>query len=142
MPAGTRTVVLDPGHGGTSAAGASSPNNATGPNGLLEKDLTLDLVADFSLINTKTYEVKAAFSATGSGQDTKILTRAGDHVVMNRGKVISETSKSLAESAYAELMSQFGVPRSGAVRTGPALNNATTSGQPAPVQKVGPVTVY
>lgn len=34
-------IVLDPGHGGTSLAEGSSPNNAVGPNGLLEKDLTL-----------------------------------------------------------------------------------------------------
>lgn len=37
------TVVLDPGHGGNQRIGGSSPNNATGPNGLLEKDLTLDV---------------------------------------------------------------------------------------------------
>jgi N-acetylmuramoyl-L-alanine amidase/phosphatidylserine/phosphatidylglycerophosphate/cardiolipin synthase-like enzyme len=37
------TVVIDPGHGGTTQAGGSSPNNATGPNGLLEKDITLDI---------------------------------------------------------------------------------------------------
>jgi N-acetylmuramoyl-L-alanine amidase/phosphatidylserine/phosphatidylglycerophosphate/cardiolipin synthase-like enzyme len=37
------TVVIDPGHGGTTQAGGSSSNNATGPNGLLEKDITLDL---------------------------------------------------------------------------------------------------
>jgi N-acetylmuramoyl-L-alanine amidase len=36
-------VVLDPGHGGNRRVGGSSPNNATGPNGLLEKNLTLDL---------------------------------------------------------------------------------------------------
>jgi N-acetylmuramoyl-L-alanine amidase/outer membrane protein OmpA-like peptidoglycan-associated protein len=36
-------VVIDPGHGGDKAIGGSSPNNAKGPNGLLEKDLTLDL---------------------------------------------------------------------------------------------------
>jgi hypothetical protein len=35
--------VIDPGHGGTTAAGGSSPSRAIGPNGLLEKDLTLDL---------------------------------------------------------------------------------------------------
>ena len=34
----------------------------------------LDLLADFSLINTRSYEVKAAFSAQGSGNDTKILS--------------------------------------------------------------------
>lgn len=37
------TVVIDPGHGGSSEIGGSSPNNAKGPGGLLEKDLTLDL---------------------------------------------------------------------------------------------------
>ncbi len=37
------TVVIDPGHGGTTEIGGSSPNNATGPNGTLEKDLTLDV---------------------------------------------------------------------------------------------------
>lgn len=37
------TIVLDPGHGGNKKIGGSSPNNASGPNGLLEKDLTLDL---------------------------------------------------------------------------------------------------
>ena len=36
-------VVLDPGHGGSTPVGASSPNNAVGPNGLLEKDVALDL---------------------------------------------------------------------------------------------------
>jgi N-acetylmuramoyl-L-alanine amidase/GH25 family lysozyme M1 (1,4-beta-N-acetylmuramidase) len=39
----TMTVVIDAGHGGAERAGGSSPNNATGPNGLREKDLTLDL---------------------------------------------------------------------------------------------------
>jgi N-acetylmuramoyl-L-alanine amidase len=37
------TIVLDPGHGGTATVGRSSFNNATGPRGTLEKDLTLDL---------------------------------------------------------------------------------------------------
>src|SRR2546430_4409640 len=36
-------VVLDPGHGGAMAVGGSSPNRAVGPNGLLEKNVALDL---------------------------------------------------------------------------------------------------
>ena len=28
------TIVIDPGHGGATATGGSSANNATGPNGL------------------------------------------------------------------------------------------------------------
>src|ERR1035437_4789326 len=101
-------------------------------------NLTLDLVADFSMINTRTYEIKAAFSATGSGQDTNILTRAGDRVVLNRGKVISETSKSLAENAYTELMTQFGVPRRDGRSTGVTM---PTEGRPEPAQ-AEPVIIY
>lgn len=97
--------------------------------------LTLDLVVDFSLINTRTYEVKSAFSATGTGQDTKILSRPGDRVVLNRGKVISETSKSLAENAYAELASQLGMPR-------PVRSSSGSQPTIAPEPKVEPVTVY
>ena len=36
-------IVIDPGHGGTSKVGGSSPNNAVGPDGTLEKTLTLDV---------------------------------------------------------------------------------------------------
>lgn len=36
-------IVIDPGHGGFGTVGGSSSNNATGPNGTLEKTLTLDI---------------------------------------------------------------------------------------------------
>ena len=36
-------IVVDPGHGGSQATGGSSPNNATGPNGTLEKTLCLEI---------------------------------------------------------------------------------------------------
>ncbi len=101
--------------------------------------LSLDLVADFSLINTKTYEIKAAFSASGSGVDTKIISRAGDRVVFSRGKVMQETSRSLADAAYDELLVQFGAPR-GANR---GQYGRGQNGQPVvPVQNTEPVTVY
>lgn len=99
--------------------------------------LSLDLVADFSLINTRTYEVKAAFSATGSGQDTKILTQVGDRVAFNRGKVIAETSRTLADAAYMELMTQLGMPERAT-----ALQSPAVSGRPAPQSRDGPVKVY
>jgi len=47
--AGELTVIIEPGHGGTNDTGThllksnSSPNNATSPSGLREKDLTLEL---------------------------------------------------------------------------------------------------
>jgi hypothetical protein len=101
--------------------------------------LSLDLVVDFSLINTRTYEVKAAFSASGSGQDTKIISRAGDHVAFNRGKVIQETSKSLAEAAYGELLTQFGVPHAQRTSGSPV---GAQPGNAEPVQRAEPVTIY
>ena len=44
----------------------------------------LQLLADFSLINTKTYEIKAAFSAQGEGNDTRSLSTRGDIAPPNR----------------------------------------------------------
>lgn len=35
------TIVIDPGHGGSVEVGGSSPNNATTPSGVLEKNMTL-----------------------------------------------------------------------------------------------------
>ena len=68
----------------------------------------LQLLADFSLINTKTYEIKAAFSAQGSGNDTKILSNRGDIAPPNRSKVMRETSISLSQDVYQQLASQLG----------------------------------
>lgn len=67
----------------------------------------LDLLADFSLINTRTYEVKAAFSAQGAGNDTKILSIRGDIAPPNRAKVMRETSQSLAQNVYQQLAIQL-----------------------------------
>lgn len=76
----------------------------------------LDLLADFSLINTRTYEVKAAFSAQGAGNDTKILSNRGDIAPPNRAKVMRETSQSLAQSVYEQLADQLGYSDAGLAR--------------------------
>lgn len=68
--------------------------------------LSLELVADFSLVNTRTYEVKAAFSATGEGQDVRFLT-GSNVVVPSRGKVVAEVSKSLGADVARQLEEQF-----------------------------------
>ena len=69
--------------------------------------LSLELVAEFSLISTRTYKVNAAFSAMGEGQDVKLLTSQGGRVVLNRSKVISEVSKSLGEDVSRQLGEQL-----------------------------------
>ena len=58
-------VVIDPGHGGTAEIGGSSANNATGPTGLKEKTVTLDLAK----------RVQPMLEADGHGVK---LTRTGD----------------------------------------------------------------
>lgn len=68
--------------------------------------LSLELVADFNLINTRTFEIKAAFSAMGEGQDVKFLT-GNNRVVLNRGKVVIEVSKSLGADVARQLEEQF-----------------------------------
>jgi curli biogenesis system outer membrane secretion channel CsgG len=73
---------------------------------------SLELVAEFSLIHTGTLEIKAAFSASGSGSDVKLVSQRRDTVVANRAKVAREVSQSLAEDAYQQLSNQLGlVPR-------------------------------
>lgn len=57
-------IVIDPGHGGTTKVGGSSPNNAKGANGLLEKNLTLDMAN--------------RVAATLAQQASVFLTRAND----------------------------------------------------------------
>lgn len=69
--------------------------------------LSLELVGEFSLISTKNFTVKSSFSAMGAGQDVKMLTSQGGRVVLNRGKVVSEVSKSLGEDVAQQLEEQL-----------------------------------
>lgn len=92
----------------------------------------LDLLADFSLIHTKTYEIKAAFSAQGSGNDTKIYSNRGDILPPNRAKVMRETSQSLAQNVYDQLVSQLGFSDPGMAR-GVRPGVQVVPGQPVPL---------
>lgn len=63
------TIVIDPGHGGTAPVGGSSANNATGPDGTLERDLTLDIsgrvrdaLADHQVILTRSTDVNLSLA--------------------------------------------------------------------------------
>jgi hypothetical protein len=90
----------------------------------------LDLLADFSLINTKTFEIKASFSAQGAGNDTKILSNRGDILPPNRAKVMRETSQSLARNVYEQIASQMGYLDSNMSSGGQPMTNRS-QGQPA-----------
>ena len=70
--------------------------------------LSLELVGEFSLVSTRNYQVKSAFTAMGTGQDVKLLSSRGGRVVLNRGKVISEVSKSLGVEVLKQMEEQLG----------------------------------
>ena len=93
----------------------------------------LQLLTDFSLINTKTYEIKAAFSAQGQGNDTKILSIRGDIAPPNRAKVMRETSLSLAQDVYQQLAMQLGYTDANLARGVRPPVVYQQGGQPMPV---------
>lgn len=69
--------------------------------------LSMELVVECSLISTKNYEIKAAFSAMGEGQDMRILNSPGQLAHLSKGKVMREVSKSLGEDVASQLEGQF-----------------------------------
>ncbi len=64
-------IVLDPGHGGTTKVGGSSPNNATSISGALEKNLALDFCTILKA------ELESQANAAGDKVDV-FLTRTTD----------------------------------------------------------------
>lgn len=72
------TIVIDPGHGGTTTVGGSKPNNATSFSGVKEKKLTLDfclLLRDSlqKLAEQKNKQIKVVLTRT---QDVNVGIRA------------------------------------------------------------------
>lgn len=79
--------------------------------------LSFSLVAEFSLISTRTYEISAAFSAMGEGSDMKMSKAAAEgearrtHLTLNRSKVVQEVSRSLGAAVAQEILAQFNEER-------------------------------
>jgi hypothetical protein len=69
--------------------------------------LGLALVADFSLINTRTFEITSAFTAMGEGQDTKLVNGNDLRVTPNRGRVVKAVSKSIGMDVARQLREQL-----------------------------------
>ncbi|VVM82221.1 penicillin-binding protein activator LpoB [Pseudomonas fluorescens] len=85
--------------------------------------LGLTLVADFSLINTRTFEITSAFTAMGEGQDTKLVNGRDIKVSLNRPRVVREVSKALGEDVAAQMSQQLGGGGDEAPRQAPLRNN-------------------
>lgn len=65
------TIIIDPGHGGTTTIGLSSPNNATSPSGVLEKNITLAMAF-------LTRDAITELAAADGHEVTIVLTRETD----------------------------------------------------------------
>lgn len=83
--------------------------------------LSLDIVGEFSLINTRTGKTDASFYAMGNGSDTHIAKAAGTVIAINKSKILKELSGSLANAVTAELEYQL---------TPQQIKNGTTPGSP------------
>ena len=124
-------LVLDPGHGGSSPAGGSSPNRGTGEGGLLEKEVALDvarrtrdrLTPDHVVVLTRDSDSNlslaeraaaarklqaAAFvSVHFSGSDPAV-----DRTDVVVGKTASASSRSLADAILRRVGATTGSPGS------------------------------
>lgn len=69
--------------------------------------LTLDMVGEFSLVNTATKKVDVYFTVMGTGTDTKTLNIASDTAPLNKIKIITDASNALANAASQELEIQL-----------------------------------
>jgi hypothetical protein len=85
--------------------------------------LGLSLVADFSLINTRTFEITSAFTAMGDGQDTKLVNGQDVKVSLNRPRVVRDVAKSLGEDVARQLSEQLGGPGYEQPEPAPLRNN-------------------
>ncbi|GFM54765.1 hypothetical protein PSCICF_09430 [Pseudomonas cichorii] len=67
----------------------------------------LTVVGDFSLINTRTYEITSAFTAMGEAQDTKLVNSRDVKISLNRGRVVRDVSKSIGVDVARQLREQL-----------------------------------
>jgi hypothetical protein len=70
--------------------------------GIRTNTYNLTISAEFSVIDTRTYQVISSFSAQGDGADTKIQS-SGTSATPNRAMVVSEVSKTLGKDVFEKL---------------------------------------
>jgi hypothetical protein len=93
--------------GTVSSVDIRNESNPIQGSNAINYSLTVELMVEFSLINTKTYEVVAAFSARGEGSDAKLVNISGTSFKLSRSKAMSEMSHALGDEAAKELINQF-----------------------------------
>ncbi|GGY25327.1 penicillin-binding protein activator LpoB [Paludibacterium paludis] len=118
--------------GSVSSIDVRTEGNPVPGSSVISYQRSMELVADFSLINTRTFAVKAGFSAMGEGSDVRLVGQEGAIVHFNMGKVVSELSKSLGANAVSQLAEQF--PVNGGAPEAAARSDAPVARPAAPAQ--------
>ncbi|MDA8232225.1 MAG: hypothetical protein M0006_12880 [Magnetospirillum sp.] len=93
--------------------------------------LSMELLVDFSLIDTRTYQVTAGFSAMGEGSDSRLTNMPGTVVTLSPARVMQDVSRSLSDAVLTEIQNQF-----------PQGQNAAPPGGAASDADTGKVTTY
>jgi hypothetical protein len=94
--------------GSVSSIDARNEVNPIQGSNAVSRSFSVELMAEFSLIDVHTYEVKASFSALGEGSTVRLANSAGTIQQANISRVLQEVSQSLGEAALKEIDAQFG----------------------------------
>jgi hypothetical protein len=81
-------------------------NPITGTNNVANT-FSLMLVTEFSLINTKTHEIKSSFSTSTEGQDVRVGSPSSK-LIPSRGKIISDVSRNMGLEVAQQINYQLG----------------------------------
>jgi hypothetical protein len=111
---------------GTISYSNATMTSAPTGNKQITHTLSLDVVGEFSVINTKTGLVDIAFSSIGKGSDSSTTNIAGTVIALNKIKVLKDASQSLANAVSTELELQFTPEK---VRTAAATATKSAQGE-------------
>lgn len=99
------------------------------------KSLSLTIVAEFSLINTTTHEIKSAFTATGEAKEVKLVNSLDKVVTLNRAKLVAKTANSLGQDVSVQLIEQLTGKSPEADYNAPVRNNIPVDLPPTVIRK-------
>lgn len=100
------------------------------------KVLNLTLVAEFSLIDTKTYEIKAAFTAKGQGKELKLVNKLDKQVTLDRANLVSTVSKDLGQDVVEKLVEQLTGDLPEDEYSPPVRNNVPADEPPTVIRRI------
>lgn len=99
------------------------------------KNLGLTVVADFSLINTQTHEIVAAFTASGEAKEVKLINSRDQKVTLNRANLVRKVSKALGKDVANQVVEQLTGQLPDEEYTPPVRNNVPKDEPPVVIKR-------